>query len=190
MTKIILATESKYKKALFNRLGYDFICEDSKLDESIIKKEDISPREMSRKLAMLKAKALRTKYLNDIIVASDQICLLDDQILNKPGNISNAKNQLSKMQGKFHSLLTSVCVIYKDQEFIETVPTKLEMHALNDEQIEHYLKKDEPFDCAGSYKIESHGISLFKSIKTDDFTSIEGLPLLKLNQILYQIFSA
>lgn len=181
---LILASTSVYRKELLSKLGFPFLAEKPTFNEDSAKSENthLAPAELCIFLGQGKARSLATAQ--NCIVGSDQMAVLAGERLGKPGNLEKAITQLTKMQGKSHELLTSVTVIYKGQEKSFLDKTILKMRPLSLKEIERYLHLDQPFDCAGSYKIEKHGISLFENIQTEDFTAIPGLPLLKLGKIL------
>ena len=111
----------------------------------------------------------------------------EGEILGKAGDLDRAFNQLKRLSGKSHRLITSFCVLSNDNSYTKTVKTTLTMRKLKNEQIKKYLRFDNPIDCAGSYKLELKGISLFDKIETDDHTAIVGLPLLSLGTYLSSI---
>ena len=121
-----------------------------------------------------------------MIIGSDQLVSFENNILGKPHTKEKAFDQLKSMSGKTHSLLTSVTLINEDKEISFLNETKLTMKSLSDRFIQEYIEKDRPLDCAGSYKIERAGISLFDSIECDDFTAITGLPLIELSKYLQE----
>ena len=183
--KVILASTSKYRASLLEKLNINFTQKASLFDEDSFDKRSLPPRELAEKLAFEKANSLKDKA---IIIGGDQVCALEDKILSKPGNFENAKEQLLEMSGKEHQLITCICVLDENRNsFVSTVVTSLKMREVSEEEVERYLKFDEPYDCAGSYKIESLGISLFENIDTADFTSIVGMPLIELGRILRKL---
>lgn len=179
MKNIILASSSPYRKALLERLGINFQCMSPDVDEDFYKEKIKNPLELAEQLAKLKSFAIAKDHADSIVIGSDQLGHLENNILSKPHNFDNAFKQLKMMQGKSHQLITAVTICYQEKQVSFTNITKLKMKELTDEQINFYLRKDKPFDCAGSYKLELCGISLFDSIKTDDQTAIIGLPLLQ-----------
>jgi septum formation protein len=185
--KLILASTSIYRQELLTRLGIPFQAEKPSFDEDSVKKSHshLKIDDLCRLLAKGKAQSLSTP--ENCVIGSDQMAVLEGQRLGKPGNYENALAQLLKMQGKSHELLTSVTVFFKGEEHSLLDRTILKMRPLASVEIEKYLKLDQPFDCAGSYKIEKHGISLFEKIQTEDFTAIPGLPLIKLGKILREL---
>lgn len=200
--KIFLASKSKYKIQEIGKILPEFAAIDPEYDESSIKKENLSINQMVVKLAQKKALAVEEKIKTEcdryLIIGADQICHLNDpneinrdkkNFFSKPKAFEKASLQLSQMSGRTHFLSTGVYVLSsanEDQSLTST--TKLTMRPLSKNQIENYLKLDEPFDCAGSYKIESHGINLFERIDSADFTGIIGIPLLQLTNLLRNHF--
>ena len=182
MTPLVLASTSIYRHELLTKLGLPFQSVKPNFDEETAKTTKQKPRDLCLFLGQEKARSLSTA--ENCVIGSDQMVVLDDQILGKPGSISQACLQLKKMSGKKHELLTSVSIYYQGQEHSHLNITSMTMQTLSEEQILKYVQLDQPLDCAGSYKIEKNGISLFDKIETDDFTAIQGLPLLKVSQIL------
>lgn len=187
MKNLILASTSKYRQELLGRLNLPFQAISPGVDEEPFKSLDLSPKDLAQKLAFEKASAVAQKFPGAVVIGSDQVAAIKSKILDKPGDHQTATNQLSFLSGKEHVLLTAVCICYdgKTIEFLDE--TTLAMKQLSASQIDRYLKYDQPYDCAGSYKIESLGISLFESIDCADFNAITGLPLLKLSKYLSDI---
>lgn len=186
MTQVILASSSIYRRELLRRIVHDFVWESPNVDESIVQKSGKPPLEIAESLARAKAEEVATRNKNAIVIGSDQLVDLDGEILGKPGDESGAFRQLSQMSGKTHLLITAVAVVHDGQAEQFTAIDRLTMRRLTDVEIRRYLSLDQPFDCAGSYQIEKAGISLFDRIEAEDFTSITGLPLLKLSSVLRQ----
>lgn len=184
MSNLILASKSPYRKQLLEKLGVSFKCVDSGFDETPLKKLNIEFIELSQKLAKAKALSVLTNFPDSIIIGSDQVCCLDKMRLSKAGTKEKAIEQLSLLSGRTHYLHTSYCLLSKDKELIRTVSTELKLKNLSETQIKKYVDQDNPIDCAGSYKLEEHGISLMESVKTSDHTAIIGLPLIGLSKDL------
>lgn len=183
-SQLILASTSPYRKELLEKLKIPFQCMPSQVDEDLEKEKTLEPVGLSQKLAFQKANSVFQKNPDATVIGSDQVAFVDQTIFDKPTNFDNAFKQLSFLSDKTHYLVSAVCII-KNQKVIEFQnQTALKMKALTDQQIRSYLHKDQPFDCAGSYKIESLGISLFEKIECSDFTSIIGLPLIELTKSL------
>jgi septum formation protein len=187
MKKLILASTSKYRKQLLERLGVPFECIAPNVDEDRYKNQIPDPRELAITLGRLKAQAVSQKFPDAIVIGSDQLAHKDGTILSKPGNMDNAINQLRFLNGSTHELITAVTVIADKQELNIVNTTKLSMKPLTDEQIKKYLSQDKPFDCAGTYKLELKGISLFDRIESEDHTAIIGLPLIETGKVLNQL---
>jgi septum formation protein len=184
---IILASTSPYRKKLLEQLGLEFSALPPRIEESDYKNLNLSPKELGQKLAFLKAQSLFEENPNTCVIGSDQVCAVSDVILDKPGNFENAVEQLNLLQGKRHSLYTCVTILCPEKEMSFINETILSMRPLSLLEIKKYLNDDSPYDCAGSYKIESHGIRLFSEIQMTDFTAIIGLPLIELNNKLLQL---
>lgn len=180
MQKIILASQSPYRKELLQRLGISFETVRSDFDESPLKKEIKDPVTLTRELALAKAKVVYQQRPDAIVIGSDQVCHINSHILDKPGSLEKSFQQLSKLSGEVHELITSYAILVKGSEVVRTNTTRLHMRDLNEGQINKYLRKDNPIDCAGAYKLELRGIALFKKIETEDHTAIIGLPLIEL----------
>jgi septum formation protein len=182
--EIILASTSIYRRELLSRLLPEFHCVAPGVDEHRFHSQGMSPDETAVRLAYEKSRAVAVRFPDAIVIGSDQLVDLDQQILGKPGSESSAVMQLLSMSGRTHRLLTAVCILSprKQVQFVNT--TTLTMRSLLTAEAECYVRRDQPLDCAGSYRIESLGISLFEKIETADFTAIMGLPLMQLSLVL------
>ncbi|MAF76936.1 MAG: septum formation protein Maf [Halobacteriovoraceae bacterium] len=185
MSPLILASTSPYRKELLERLMIPFQTHDSQVDEDQFKNDISDPLVLTKTLAFEKAKSVFNHKDDSYIIGGDQIGLFENQILGKPKTKENAVVQLRKLAGKTHELITSTCILGPNGFVYEwTNHTTLRMRSLTLEEIKRYIDKDDPLNCAGSYKIESVGISLFESIQTEDSTAIVGLPLIELSKVL------
>jgi septum formation protein len=184
---LILASTSPYRRQLLERLGIAFTTESPGVDEDAVKKKLKEPAEVVRTLAREKAQSIAGKHKNAIVIGCDQVAILESALLDKPGTAAAAAEQLQKLQGREHFLMTAVAIVHKGgvAEFVDTA--NLTMRKLTKAEIERYVAADEPVDCAGSYKIESRGIALFERIEASDQSSIMGLPLLKLCEELRKL---
>lgn len=180
--KLILASTSKYRKELLSRLGYNFNVAAPLVDEEKEKDPALSPQALAEKLAFMKAESL--KGAGKVVIGGDQLVAFQGKILGKPHTPEKAVEQILAMQGQVHDLITAICIFDGDKKIAFTDITRLEMKKLSRIQAERYVTLDQPLDCAGSYKIEKHGIMLFEKIESQDFTAIQGLPLIALNKIL------
>ncbi len=187
MQELILGSGSPYRKQLLERLGITFKCHSPNLDENELKQQINNPTELSLQLSVAKAKIIQKEFPEAIIIGSDQVCHIEGEILGKSGSSEKALEQLEKLSGKTHELVTSYAILFHEQCITHTNVTRLCMRKLNKEQIKNYVNAENPIDCAGSYKLELKGISLMESIETQDYTAIIGLPLLALSNDLIKL---
>ena len=181
---LILASTSPYRRELLMRLGVPFECHPSGIDEDKFKADGIGPIELARTLATEKALKLVITHPLATIIGCDQVVDVEGRILGKPGTLEAAVEQLSLLSGRSHRLVTAVCVWHEGQIHTHVDLTALTMRPMAAEAIARYLAIDQPLDCAGSYKLEARGITLFERIESDDHTAIIGLPLIALTTIL------
>lgn len=182
-TKIVLASTSKYRKLLMDRLALPYVTASPKYDEP---KLDLEPVKLAEMHAIKKAESLAKDFPDALIIGSDQLVSLGGEILGKPHTEENAVNQLLKMQGRCHQLITAVAI---HQPQTKRTQIRMDIHTmclrkLDKAAIKKYIKADMPLNCAGSYKLESLGIALFKSVSGEDDTAVIGLPLLKVVELL------
>lgn len=176
--RLILASTSKYRKALLERLGVPFDCVAPQVDEDTFKTLGLQPIELAETLAEKKAEAVSRIHPDGVVIGGDQLVSFENQIAGKPGDEENAVRQLQLMSGRIHELVTSVCIIGPNEKTIFTNLTRLTMRELSESEIRRYVAADRPIDCAGSYKLEAHGITLFSGIESEDHSAISGLPLM------------
>lgn len=183
-TQIILASSSPFRKQLLGRLQLDFECLSPDVDETI--QIDESAVKYVRRLALSKARVIAQKHGEAVVIGSDQCAVFDGEIIGKPGNHANALQQLRRVQGKWVSFRTAVCVLRQASaiELIEEVPFEVEFRQLSDRQLEHYLRVEQPYQCAGSFMAEGYGACLFKRMRGEDPNALVGLPLFKLTEML------
>ena len=181
---LILASTSRYRKELLARLGLEFTCLAPTCDEAAAKALGLAPQELAATLARTKAESVFARHPTAVVIGSDQVCVGAGQLLGKPGGRSEAIAQVQRLAGRTHELLTAVCVRHPGgrQEFLDIA--RLTMRSLTPAAIERAVDADQPFDCAGGYKLEARGIALFARIESADHTAIVGLPLLALTAIL------
>ena len=181
---LILASSSPYRKELLARLGLAFETVSPEVDESPLPQE--SPQDTALRLAQVKARKIAETHLEALVIGCDQVATLDGMQLGKPGNHENATKQLRMMQGRtviFHSALC----LYNAKTLTmqaEVVPYEVAFRQLSDEQIERYLRTEQPYNCAGSAKSEGLGIALISSMHGSDPNALIGLPLIKLITML------
>jgi septum formation protein len=183
---LILASASPYRKALLQRLLLPFDCEPADVDES--PRDGEAPVKLAMRLAATKAAALEERFPEAVIVGSDQVACIDDELLGKPGNQQRAHEQLRKSSGRCVEFHTGLAVLAPGGRNFGTCESfRVHFRELDDGEIRRYLELEQPFDCAGSFKCEGLGISLFERLEGDDPTSLEGLPLIALCKILRKL---
>jgi len=182
--KLILASTSPYRKALLDRLQVDFQCDPPDIDESPQPHESIE--NMVVRLAKLKAEAVAARHPDALIIGSDQSAVLDGEILTKSGNFDNAVRQLQRASGKRVVFQTGLCLLNTrtGQSQSACVPYTVVFKTLTREMIEHYLNKEQPYNCAGSFRSEGLGIALFERFEGEDPNALVGLPLIRLIEML------
>ncbi len=181
---IILASSSEYRRRLLKPLIPSVTCISPEINESI--KDDESAENYVTRLAKEKAKAAAKDSNNALVIGSDQCAVLKGKIISKPGNHETAIQQLKASSGKRITFYTGLCVlntkINSQQVSCETY--QVTFRKLSEKQIIAYLDKDQPYDCAGSFKAEGLGITLFEKMHGDDPNTLIGLPLIKLTSML------
>lgn len=187
MSSLILASSSKYRQSLLARLGINFECIAPVIDESPRASE--SPLDLVRRLSIDKANKIAQIHPEKFVLGSDQIAVFKQNIIGKPGSFETAFKQLSEFSGNSIQFITGVALINRNEKVcsFEYSEVTVKFRHLSEQQIGHYLETDQPFDCAGSFKVEKFGISLFESIVSDDPTSLEGLPLIKVCSLLKSV---
>lgn len=182
--RLLLASSSVYRKELLSRLGLPFETASPDIDETPLPNE--SAAQTSRRLAEAKARALAAKYPDYLIIGSDQVALLDGIQLGKPGTHGRAVIQLRQMRGRSIEFHTALCLYNTVTNHTQTIVdiTRVNMRDYTDEEIESYLRREQPYDCAGSAKTEGLGIALIAAIENRDPTAIIGLPMIELVSML------
>jgi septum formation protein len=182
--RIVLASTSRYRRALLERLGMPFECADPQANESPLAGE--APAATALRLAGAKARAVALRFPDALVVGSDQVASCDGTRLDKPGNHANAVRQLTAVSGRTASFDTGVVVVdtKTGRQGARVVGCRVTFRELTAEQIENYLRIEQPYDCAGSAKAEGLGITLIARIDTEDPTSLIGLPLIALTELL------
>ncbi|WP_282598283.1 nucleoside triphosphate pyrophosphatase [Aeromonas sp. SrichE-2G] len=181
---LILASTSRYRKALLEKLGLPFQCVSPEVDETPIPGE--SAEALVSRLAQAKAMAIAECHDHGLIIGSDQVCVCDGQILGKPGTVENAVAQLMRAQGKRVTFLTGLCVIDAASGHAEQMvePFAVHFRSLDEAAIRRYVEAERPLDCAGSFKCEGMGIVLFEALEGRDPNALIGLPLIALINLL------
>ena len=185
MPALLLASSSPYRRELLERLLLPFTWRSPSIDES--RREGEAAIDLVKRLAEEKARALATDQPDHLIIGSDQVAVLGNgQILGKPHDLPRARQQLRAASGSSVTFLTSLALLNTSSGRcqVDCVPFTVHFRQLGDEQILRYLQREQPFDCAGSFKSEGLGISLFRSTEGEDATSLIGLPLIRLVDML------
>ncbi|MEE9310368.1 MAG: Maf family nucleotide pyrophosphatase [Cocleimonas sp.] len=181
---LVLGSTSPFRKELLERFKLDFIVDSPDIDETPLENE--TPEDYVLRLSLAKAKAVAVRQPNSLIIASDQCSILNGVIRGKPGNHENAIKQLTESSGQCVSFLTGLCLYDSSDESyqLDLVPYYVDFRDLNENEIDSYLRAEEPYFCAGSFKSEGLGVTLFKRMRGDDPTALIGLPLIRLSEML------
>ncbi|MDY6848912.1 MAG: nucleoside triphosphate pyrophosphatase [Geoalkalibacter sp.] len=183
--RLILASTSPYRLQLLRRLGLAFHVSAPQGEENI--DQEIAPELLVRHLAVQKARSLNDKFPDALIIGADQVFVdARGHILGKPGTFERAEEQLRLMSGKTHVFYTGLCVFdSRTGEVAADYGTyRVRLKNLTREQIHRYVRRENPVDCAGSFKVEGLGIALMERLEGDDYTTLIGLPLIKLVEML------
>lgn len=181
---LILASTSPYRRTLLERLQLPFRCEAPEVDESPRPGE--SAGQLALRLAQAKARVVAERFPEALVIGSDQVACLDDQLLGKPGDYPRAREQLRASSGRSVAFHTGLALARRAPVFDRAVvvPFRVHFRPLSDAEIDRYLAREAPWDCAGSFKCEGLGSALFQRLEGDDPTSLEGLPLIALCALL------
>jgi len=184
---IILASSSPFRKSLLERLQVTFSCVSPDIDER--QQQNETAGNYVKRLAREKAETIGRLHAESVIIGSDQCALLEGNILGKPGSHDNALEQLRNAQGKTVEFHTGLCVLQQSSQFcqVDDILFEVNFRRLSDAQLEHYLNVEQPYQCAGSFKSEAYGITLFRHMHGDDPTALIGLPLIRLTGMLEDI---
>ena len=185
--RLLLASGSPYRRQLMTQLQLPYEWVNPRFDEEPLKAWGLSASDLVERLALEKAKSVLEAHSDKAIIGSDQVVTIGGEILGKPGTPEAAVEQLLKLNGKTHELLTSVVVLAEGEVWQHTESTRMTMDKLSEESLKRYVSKDKPLDCAGSYKIESLGISLFVRVEGSDPSAIQGLPMMALSARLREL---
>ena len=181
---LVLGSTSAYRRELLARLHLPFTVEAPHVDETPQPGE--LPEPLARRLSAAKAQAVAHRHPEAIVIGSDQVADLDGEPLGKPGNHANAVAQLTRMSGRtvvFQTALSVVCLATGFAQH-DLAPVRVRFRELKREEIEAYLRAEQPYDCAGSAKSEGLGIALLDAIDSDDPTALVGLPLIRTSRML------
>lgn len=184
--ELILASSSPYRKSLLRRLGLEFRIVSPDIDETPQACE--TPRQLVLRLSAAKAARVAETAPSALVIASDQVAELDGAVLIKPGNRERAREQLQTLSGREVRFLTGICVLNTATQRSQSdcITVLVTFRELAEAEIERYLDREQPWDCAGAFKSESLGIALLHAMEGPDPTALIGLPLIRLAEMLRQ----
>lgn len=182
--KLVLASTSTYRRELLERFGVPFETARPDVDETPLPNE--TPPETANRLAIAKARAVARHFPDALVIGSDQVAHIGDEIFGKPGTVERAAAQLRRMSGETVVFHTALAVLNTALDTVRSVsvPTRVRFRVLQEGEILRYIDKEMPLDCAGSAKSEGLGITLLESLSGDDPTALIGLPLIELARLL------
>jgi septum formation protein len=183
-SSLILGSTSRYRRELLERLGLPFQVDSPQVDETPQPGE--LPAALACRLALAKAREVAGRFPSAIVIGSDQVADVDGEPVGKPGTHERALAQLRRMSGRSIVFQTAVAVVRAETGFAEVrlAPVTVRFRVLGEAEIEHYLRREHPYDCAGSAKCETLGIALLAAIESDDPTALVGLPLIRTCDLL------
>ena len=181
---LVLASTSPFRRTLLSRFGLEFTVVSPRVDEAQAPNE--SPEHLVGRLSEAKARAGGAEVGDALVIGSDQVAVLDGDILGKPGSLENAERQLARLSGRAVAFLTGLCLFNSRTGHIHSdiVLFRVVFRQLDAAQIGRYVEREQPFNCAGSFKSEGLGITLFERMEGDDPTALIGLPLIRLTTML------
>ena len=184
MTRLVLASTSPFRRELLQRLGMPFEVIPPEVDETPLPGE--TPTELVARLSEAKARAVATRCPDGLVIGSDQVAVLDGRIIGKPGHHAGAVAQLQAASGRQVAFLTGLCLLNPATGRVqrEVVPYTVVFRSLSDELIHRYLLREQPYNCAGSFRSEGLGIVLFERQEGEDPSALIGLPLIRLVRML------
>jgi MAF protein len=181
---LILASSSPFRRELLSRLGVEFSSVSPDVDETVM--PDEPPETLVIRLAERKAREVAKDHRGALVIGSDQVAVVDGAIMGKPGDHQQAVAQLSRLSGKRVSFLTGLCLLNSETGHLQVCcePFHVIFRVLQPKEIDNYLLKEQPYNCAGSFKSEGLGISLFERLEGEDPNALIGLPLIRLIAML------
>lgn len=186
MLPLVLASSSAYRRELLQRLRLPFTCCSPGINEE--PRQGENAKELACRLAEEKARAVAASHQQHLIIGSDQVAVLGEQILGKPHDRQRATTQLLAASGKSVTFHTALALLnsHTGECQVDCIPFTVHFRLLSEQQILRYLEAEQPFDCAGSFKSEGLGVSLFRRTEGSDATSLVGLPLIRLIDMLHR----
>jgi len=186
VNKLILASSSPFRRELLSRLGLEFETVSPGIDERPL--PDESAPQLAERLAQTKARSVAADHPQALVIGSDQVAIIGDEIIGKPGNHEKAVEQLKQASGKMMEFHTSVCLLNSATGHVQAdiVPFTVKFRRLDIKTITNYLLRERPYDCTGAFKSEGLGITLLEYMRGEDPTALIGLPLIRLCRMLEQ----
>ena len=187
MKQLVLASTSPFRKSLLEKLAVPFITDAPHTDET--PHADEPPERLVRRLAEAKARDVASRHPDALIIGSDQVACVEGRVQGKPGSRENAIAQLSQASGRAVNFHTGLCLLDSatGRAQVTVEPFTVHFRSLARDQIAHYVDHERPFDCAGSFKSEGYGITLFSALEGRDPNSLIGLPLIALVEMLKKV---
>ncbi|MEZ5586426.1 MAG: nucleoside triphosphate pyrophosphatase [Sedimenticolaceae bacterium] len=187
MKQLVLASTSPFRKSLLEKLAVPFITDTPHTDET--PHADEPPERLVRRLAEAKARDVASRHPDALIIGSDQVACVEGRVQGKPGSRENAIAQLSQASGRAVNFHTGLCLLDSatGRAQVTVEPFTVHFRSLARDQIERYVDHERPFDCAGSFKSEGYGITLFSALEGRDPNSLIGLPLIALVEMLKKV---
>ena len=184
---IVLASSSPYRQGLLDRFLHQYEAVSPDVDES--NDPGLGPKQLARHLARKNAEAVAINARDALVIGADQLAVLGDRVLGKPGTHQRAVEQLLAASGQVVTFLTAVCILdpIGRSRYEHTDKTKVRFREFDRRLAEAYLRHDQPYDCAGSFKLEGAAFVLFESVKTDDPTALIGMPMIWVADRLLQL---
>lgn len=184
MTPLVLGSTSRYRRELLSRLRLPFTVDAPQVDETPRPGE--APADLALRLALEKGREVARRHPGAVVIGADQVCDLAGEPLGKPGTHLRAVEQLRRLSGRTAIFQTGLAVLRPDTGFEHALlaPVRVQFRVLGDDEIERYLRLEQPYDCAGSAKSETLGIALLDAIHSDDPTALIGLPLIRVAALL------
>jgi MAF protein len=182
--RLVLASTSPFRRVLLDRLGLPFEVAAPDVDES--RRAGESPSALVLRLSEAKARAVAARFVDALVIGSDQVAVIDGEVLGKPGGRDGAMAQLGRASGRRVTFLTGLCLVdaRSGRAHAACEPFHVHFRSLTAEQIARYVDREQPFQCAGSFKSEGYGVTLFARLEGDDPTALIGLPLIRLVELL------
>lgn len=184
MPTLVLASSSPFRRQILDKLNLDYECHSPNIDESPLNNEQAT--QLVERLAIAKAQAVAETYPNALIIGSDQVAVINGNIVGKPHTHDKAAQQLKSASGNAVTFYTGLALHNSTtgNTQSEVVPFSVHFRELNDSMIENYLQAEQPYNCAGSFKSEGMGIALFEKLEGDDPNTLIGMPLIRLIRML------